>query len=345
MTTRTRYFVITSLLVLFVGVGTGLVAFYVGFPGAGLSPQTSTSDLQLLPRDSTLVAFANVREVMRSELREKIRSAVPATGAGQQELQEQTGINVETDIDQVLVAVAPAASGQRNAPPLLVLARGIFDTSRIEGLMRSHGAHVEEYKGVRLIVAPAPEPPADSPIVNIRPSESFAVAFVDTGLVAIGNTTLLRAAVDQKGTGPGVTGNTEMMNLVKSFDGGHAWAVGHFEALASQTQLPTGLAGQLPPITWFAANAQVDSGIRANLRADTRDREAAENLREIVRGVIALVKLQTASQPELKVLLDSMTLGGTDNTVSLGFDLPGPVLDRLISAAGMLQHGPEILRK
>ena len=32
MTTRTRYFVIVSLLTLGVGLGTGLVAYYVGFP-------------------------------------------------------------------------------------------------------------------------------------------------------------------------------------------------------------------------------------------------------------------------------------------------------------------------
>ena len=32
MTTKTRYFVIASLLVLGVGLGTGLVAYYVGFP-------------------------------------------------------------------------------------------------------------------------------------------------------------------------------------------------------------------------------------------------------------------------------------------------------------------------
>jgi hypothetical protein len=32
MTVRTRYFVIVSLLVIVVGLGTGLVAYYVGFP-------------------------------------------------------------------------------------------------------------------------------------------------------------------------------------------------------------------------------------------------------------------------------------------------------------------------
>ena len=39
MTTKTRYFVIVSLLVLGVGFGTGLVAYYVGFPTSAFSRQ------------------------------------------------------------------------------------------------------------------------------------------------------------------------------------------------------------------------------------------------------------------------------------------------------------------
>ena len=39
MTSRTRYFVIASLLVLVVGLGTGLVAYFAGFPMSALSHQ------------------------------------------------------------------------------------------------------------------------------------------------------------------------------------------------------------------------------------------------------------------------------------------------------------------
>jgi hypothetical protein len=325
MTTRTRYFVITSLLVLFVGVGTGLVAYYVGFPGGVFQAQTHIGDLQMLPRDAHLVAYANVREVMRSELREKIRTALPISGEGQQELFDRTGINLETDINEVIASVAPSSGDQPMPPRVLVLARGIFDTTRIEGMMLQHGAHVEEYKGVRLIVA--------GPIGPAATTNSFGVAFISASFAALGDTSLIRAAVDQKGTGPGVTSNAELMSLVRSFDGGHAWAVGHFSALASHAQLPAVLAGQLPPITWFAANAQVDSGVRGTLRADARDQAAADNLREIVRGFIALVRLQAASMPDLEVFLDSLALGGTGTTVSLSFEVPGQLVDRLASLA------------
>ncbi len=344
MTGRTRYFVIVSLLVLLVGVGTGLVAYYAGFPGAFAS-QGGVDDLRLLPADTQFVAYADVREVMSSELRQKIRTILPVTGEGQREIFEQTGINIETDIDQIIAAFAPPRGAERMPGAPLVLAHGTFDTARIEGLMRQRGAQVEEYKGIRLIVAaPLQTPPSSAQVPASVRSDNFAVAFIEPRLAALGGRSLIQAAIDQKSGGPGATGNTELMSLVRSLDGGDVWAVGRFDTLASQARLPDGLAGQLPSITWFAANARVDSGIRGMLRADARDEQAAGTLRDLVRGLIALARLQAGSQPELKAALESLVLGGEGATVSVAFDVPGSTLDRLGAAVGGLHAGRRSLR-
>ena len=58
MTTRTRYFVIASLLVLAIGIGTGLLAYYVGVPGGFLVDRDGPAELQYIPRDAALVAYA-----------------------------------------------------------------------------------------------------------------------------------------------------------------------------------------------------------------------------------------------------------------------------------------------
>src|ERR1700687_888808 len=156
MTTRTRYFVIVSLLVLGVGVGTGLLAYYVGFPTSASSRAGRPDELRFVPRNATLVAYANVQEGMPSSLRERLRQALPIKPDGKRQLENETGINVETDIDRVVACVAPAVDGTSHLPATgLVLARGRFDQVKIEALMREHGAVVEEYKGGRLIIAPA----------------------------------------------------------------------------------------------------------------------------------------------------------------------------------------------
>ena len=108
MTARTRNFVIASLLVLATGIGTGLVAYYVGFPLSAI--ETTPDELGLIPPDASLVAYADVRTVMGSDVRRKILDMLPARGNGQQQFQDQTGINIETDIDSVVACIALQSS-------------------------------------------------------------------------------------------------------------------------------------------------------------------------------------------------------------------------------------------
>ena len=69
MTKKTRIFMGGSAAILVAGLGTGLVAYYGGgFPALSAS-RSGPSELAYVPADSAVVAFANVREVMDSQLR------------------------------------------------------------------------------------------------------------------------------------------------------------------------------------------------------------------------------------------------------------------------------------
>lgn len=343
MTTKTRYFVIVSLLVLTVGLGTGLVAYYVGIPGSPFSRAAGPGELQFVPRDATVVAYANVREVMASDVRQRVRKYAPSEN-GQQEFRNETGIDIESDIDRVVACLEGGAPN----PKGMVLARGRFNETKIEGLAREHGAEIQDYKGKRLImVTPATmarqhaeesgEPTATP---EPRHDTSFALAFVEPGLVAVGSADLVRQAID--GTGEKVTSNSELMGLVKSLDSGNAWAVGRFDALRANAHLPEGIAAQIPAITWFSVTSQIDGGIRGVLRAETRDEESANNLRDVARGFMALAKLQAGSKPELQTMIQALQLGGTGKTVALSFDIPAQVFDALGEAAGQAHPKPRL---
>src|SRR4051812_14335420 len=196
MTNKTRYFVIVSLLVLGVGLGTGLVAYYVGFPAGAVASRGGPLELGYVPRDASVIAFANVNEIMNSELRHKLHRALPMQENGQQELQNQTGINLETDIDTVVACMSPDAAGGRQGAGM-VLARGRFDETKIEALMREHGAHVETYNGKRLIVAdPQDVRQDDSGDKKLHTHPSLSLSFIESGLAAIGSTTLIKSAID-----------------------------------------------------------------------------------------------------------------------------------------------------
>jgi hypothetical protein len=337
MTTKTRYFVIVSLLTLGVGLGTGVVAYYVGFPAGAFAARGGPADLGYIPRDASVIAFANVNEIMNSELRQKLHRALPMQENGQQELQALTGINLATDIDTVVACLSPDTANSKPGAGL-VLARGRFDETKIEALMREHGAHVETYNGKRLVVADPKdfvEKDGDAAsVVTAHNHSSISLSFMEPGLAAMGSTTLIKSAIDlhKAGNNPqtgleSVTGNEELMNLVKSLDNSNAWAVGRFDALRSQAHLPANVLSQIPAISWFAVSAHINGGLRGTLRADARDDEAANNLRDVVRGFLALAKLGAGAKPELQTVMQSLELGGTGKTVSLSFVVPAELFD------------------
>lgn len=318
MTKRTRFFLLISVGVLVVGLGTGLVASYVGFQGLTIIGSNGPDELAYVPQDSRLVAFANVRDVMNSDLRRKLQALQPDSAARTNDFEARTGISIESDVDTI---VASLGAGTEMGPPL-VLARGRFDAVRIEGLMREQGGEAQDYKGTRLITVAGGDHP-------------FGVAFVEPALLAFGTADAVRRAIDTKaGVGANITTNTELMNIVKDVDDGNAWAVGRFDAFASSGRIPKEVAGQIPPITWFAATGHIDSGVDGVLRADATSEQAANDLRDVIRGFMALARLQTRQNPGIAAMLDSLRLGGDGNTVSLGFSLPPEMVDVLASMRG-----------
>jgi len=226
----------------------------------------------------------------------------------------------------------------------MVLARGRFDEVKIEALMREHGALVEDYNGSRLILGDA------SHDISLADQDrhvrgSFALSFVEPGLVAFGSPEMIKAAIDlhksgsSSQTGPqSATLNEELMTRVRSMDDGNAWVVGRFDTLRSQAHLPENVASQIPQITWFTVKSHINGGIRGVISADTRDIDSANNLRDVVRGFLALARMQTGGRPELSAMMQSLGLGGTGQTVSITFSVPSGGFDLI----GALAAGRQI---
>src|SRR5437762_3897884 len=101
MTSKTRYFVIVSLLVIVVGLGTGLVAYRAGFPAAAFFGGAAPDELRYMPSSASVVAYVEVREVMASELRQRLHETMgsKAQDNGRQEFQNLTDINFGSVIE------------------------------------------------------------------------------------------------------------------------------------------------------------------------------------------------------------------------------------------------------
>ena len=317
MKKHTRLFLFGAAGVLVVGLGTGLVASIVGVQNLGILSDRGPDELEYVPADVRLVAFVNVADVLNSELRQKIRDLAPSSrtnsdgfGTGGS-FQAETGINIDTDIDYA-VAFMAAGDDQPGGTPT-VLARGRFDEFKIRGFMEDHGGTLEEYKGSTLVV---------------NDDQRVAVTFVETGLAILGTPAGLRRAIDTKASGTGVRDNAVVMEHIKNANTGNAWAVARFDALA-EGRLPNELASRLPSITWFSATANINGGIHGVLRAEARDEAAAQNLRDVIRGFVALARLQVGETPAALELMNSFELGGQGTSVSLGFTISTELIDAI----------------
>lgn len=328
MKKRTRLFLIVATAVLCAGLGTGLVAAYMGgFQNLVIIGSDGPEELAYVPKDAGMLAYADVRAIMSSPLHQKFHQQLQKGpgDVGPNSFQSETGINFDTDVDHVLAsATGGNPDAQQDRP--LVLARGRFDPVRIEGLIRSHGGTVQDYKGKRLLT---------------QSDQHIGVAFVEPDLVAVGTPEAVRRAIDTKAAGNGtIKDNAEVMRLVRDIDGGTAWAVARFDTITKSGRLPGTVASQLPPLNWFAVTGQIDDGVRGSVRAEARDEAAAKDLQEVVRGFMALARLQAGQHAEFAALINSLELSGQGSTVTLGFNIPGEMIDALSAMHADRRPGP-----
>jgi len=330
---KTRYFVAISGAILAIGLGTGLVASYMGLPVSVFSSAAGPEELQYVPAEAAVVAYANVRDVMNSQFRQRFKSLEPSQ-SDKNEFEEKTGLNLETDVDSVVAAIMPK-DGMANNPAgsFLILARARYQASRLEALAVEHGAQVTEYNGKRIITHREGNAAADAN------HDDMAFGFIEADLVSFGSLTTVKASIDAHSSNRNIVSNNEMMKLVNEIDNANAWAVGKFDAIASKAGLPTEIAAALPAITWFSAAGHINGGVSGTFKAEAKDEATAKNLRDIMGGFLAMAKMQAGNKPGMQQLADSLVISGEGNTVALAFSIPSELLDMIEGLAKSRQPG------
>lgn len=329
MTKRTRVVLLAAAGVLIAALATGLVAWAMAASALG---GAASDELTYVPATARMVAYADVRELMNSPFHDRLRQLQRSNAAGPDGLEARTGIRFDTDVDRVLVAsTVPDASFERTEGSLLI-ARGRFDAVRIEGLMREQGGQVEQYRGKRIIALQTG-------------GNAAALTFAESGLLIFGPHDSVRGALDAKaGAAAGIETNREFVALIDNVDEGTAWSVARFDDVSGGAPLPPGLINQLPPINWLAASGRVGAGLHGVVRAEARDVQSAQSLRDVVQGFLALAKLQGGRDPAYKSMLDSVALTADGKSVSLSFDVTPAALD-LLTPSGPTTRNPAVPRR
>jgi hypothetical protein len=330
MTRGTRYFMVGAVVLVVGALATGLVAYYNG-GGILLGGSSQPREFAYMPANATAVAYADVKSIMASDFRQKLRKVLP-TGTEQEKLKAEIGIDIEKDIDTVVAAFIGSDPTKGGG---VVLVRGRFNDATIEGKAVQHGAVAETYKGKKLLVLR--DQHMEAAAANApRLASGGCVAFLEPGLLALGDAISVRGAIDTRAGGENISKDSDLMKLVNDLQGsGNAWVAGRFDQLSASNDIPSAVKDHLSAVQLFGASVRINGGVRGTVRAETRDDQSAEQLRDIVRGVLAAGKLMSGKDARADAVLNSFQLQGKGKTVALSFTVPPEVFDIMTGVAAL----------
>ncbi|MPY87128.1 MAG: hypothetical protein GEU99_04320 [Luteitalea sp.] len=324
---KTRYFILAAAAVLVGGLCTGLVAYYRGdLSSSLLARESSLDDLRYVPDTATVVAYADVRAVMDSEFRQRVKK-LEHKRHGKNGFRDETGIDIEQDVDSVVGCLLPDEAHGKSGFAVL---RGRFDAQRVEAAATAHGATAEVYSGRQLYIAK-----------NERHDEHgspLAFGFMEDGGLLVGQEHAVKLAIDRADSGATGPSSADLLRLIdEARNEATVWAVGHPEALTSH-ELPGPVAAQVPQIKWFSATSRLNGGMAATFRAETIDEVAGQNLRDAITGIAALARMSVGNRQEWQPVVQSLRVDGEGTMVNMSVTLPLNVVDKIANEFGGRQH-------
>lgn len=293
----------------------------------GISSLLSAADPQLLNLvmpDAQVVAGVNVAKAKTSQFGQYLLRQIPMGGefaifVG------SSGFDPTRDLSEVLMATP---SGQKDG---LVVAKGAFNTSQIATLVAADGKHsVVTYSGAQLITSNDPTHPE-------------ALAFFDGNLAAVGNATMVKAALDRRKSANPV--NPQLASKVAMYGAADAWTVSLVplsgvlaapgagqDANPLQGILQTGM---LNKVSETSGSVTFNSPVQVAAELVTDSSQDAKALGDVMKLLAAMMQMSgDKSTAALAGILQTLTINTVGNALKLGLSIPEATLEGLIDSAG-----------
>jgi hypothetical protein len=278
--------------------------------------------LQHIPADYQFVSGLDVRRLTTSPFYLKLRQEQPQVARIGNELSEftaQTGIDPARDISYLVMA---GRSGASVKPEGLVILSGDFDKNRIVSFLRSQsGVIAMEYGGASVMMIPDKK---DNSVKN-------GMVFLGENEIAMGNLVSLKAALDTKAGGKSsILSNAVVSSLLSSINlDGMFWFAGDAAGAMRQSPLLLPPALNASSIQSIAGVFDLGDDFVGKIMATTVDSNSAAKLADVFRGFLALGQLSGEQNPELQLLLSTVTVTQNSAQLSLSIHIPGDLIKKL----------------
>ena len=319
--TRSRMVVFASMLVVGVGAAAALGALYLDPARAAVGPLEA--DGLALPADSKFVMGLDVRKFVASPFyarfaSERGQARPDAFG----ELEEKFGLNPERDLDRVIIA-GRDASGLKKDPGLAIVT-GRFDRYKLgRAAEEKPGVTTKNHQGTSMY------------LYNEGEKGATAIAFLDDDTLALGSQAAVEAVIANRADGSsGLRANPKLLALIESIKPGSTFWVAGDQSLLSKmpTAIPGGAGGtgmQLPSLRSMVVTGDLDPVVALQITGETADAASAQNLADIVRGLVAMASLQAQQKPELRQLASAVSVTTEAERVLVNARFPYELLDSM----------------
>lgn len=333
--TRSRLVVLSSLIVVGVGVVGALGALYLDPARAAVGPLPAEG--LALPGDTQFVMGFDVHRFVASPFYQRFGKDRHGQGRppGFTELEEKTGLNPERDVDRIVLAGRAADKGPDGG---VVLVSGRFDRTKLSRAIETAGKGVtyKSHEGSTMYLFSEGEG-----------ARSGAVAFLDDDTLVLGPRASVEATLTNHAAGKvPMRSNAALVALLESVKPGSTfWAVGDQSVLSRLPLTVPGAAGQgsvtLPPVKSVVVTGDLDPLVAVELTGEAVDDKAAQSLADVVRGLVALASLQASQKPELRELASAVSVTTDATRVHVNVRVPYELLDSLSGKRPVAAIGAE----
>ena len=319
--TRSRMVVFASMLVVGVGAVAALGALYLDPARAAVGPLEAEG--LALPADSKFVMGLDVRKFVASPFYARFatdRGTARPDAFG--ELEDKFGLNPERDLDRVIIA-GRDTSGMKKDPGIAIVT-GRFDRYKLgRAAEEKAGVTTKNHQGTSMY------------LYNEGQNGATAIAFLDDDTLAIGSQAAVEAVIANRADGAqGLRGNPKLLALIETIKPGSTFWVAGDQSLLSKmpTSVPGGAGGagmQLPSLRSMIVTGDLDPVVALQITGETADAASAQNLADIVRGLVAMASLQAQQKPELRQLASAVSVTTEAERVLVNARFPYELLDSM----------------
>lgn len=275
--------------------------------------------LALVPQDATVIAGARVDEVKDSPFGQFVLANMQMEGEEFRKFVDETGFDPRRDLREIVMATLAGASGNEG-DRTIIIGKGVFNTVRILAAARRAGGEVTNYQGVEIVS-------------HTGQRNSGAVAFLDSGLAVIGDSAMVKQAIDRRGKGASISATTQSKVIALSGQN-QIW----FYSAVSPASLFSGhmadpnmgaavKGGLMESVTQAEGGLKFDAkGVQVSGEATARSDKDAAALADVFRFLAGIVATREGNGQNL---LESLKVTSEGNVMKMSLALPETLLEQL----------------